>query len=105
MRKIHFDNKTIKYVTMLFVLTYTMGGIMAYEFYRGNNISLLCTIQMLYPAFIALILENGDECVFQRTKIHIWYICVTAFLIFLSMGNVFFSLVKCIYWVLLHLQI
>lgn len=56
---------TWKFIFTTFIITYAMGGFIAYGYYTGRDIGFLCTVQMLYPALTALMLDQkGMEVVF-----------------------------------------
>lgn len=49
---------TWEFIFTTFIITYAMGGFIAYGYYTGRDIGFLCTVQMLYPALTALMLDQ-----------------------------------------------
>ena len=49
------NNYTIwEFIFTTLIITYAMGGFIAYGYYTGRDIGFLCTVQMLYPALTAV---------------------------------------------------
>ena len=91
MRKHFLENETIKYIVILFAVTYAMGGVMVFEYYRGNDLGMLSMIQMLYPMLIALLLEKGKESFFRKSDFYLVYTLIVISLMVVAVANIFFQ--------------
>lgn len=86
-----WNNEIIKYIVILFTITYTMGIVVAFEYYRGNDVGLLCMIQMLYPMLVALVIEKGNESFFRRSDYYPVYALIVVSLMVIAIANIFFQ--------------
>ena len=87
------NHTTGKYIFTTFIITYAMGGFIAYGYYTGSDIGFLCTVQMLYPALTALMLDQkGNGSCFYRSKLFYAYLVGSLLLVITAVSETFFHI-------------
>ena len=87
------NHTTWEFIFTTFIITYAMGGFIAYGYYTGRDIGFLCTVQMLYPALTALMLDQkGNGSCFYRSKLFYAYLVGSLLLVITAVSETFFHI-------------
>ena len=87
------NDTTWEFIFTTLIITYAMGGFIAYGYYTGRDIGFLCTVQMLYPALTALMLDQkGNGSCFYRSKLFYAYLVGSLLLVITAVSETFFHI-------------